>query len=714
MPAISPTEQIVLESGELGWEHYLFKGVPDWKLLQDLPMPVLTEEEQDFLNHQVPTLCSLLQDYKIVYTVHDLPEIVWDYIKTQGFLGIIIPKQYGGLGFSTLAHSTIVLMIATRSVSAAVNVMVPNSLGPAELLLRYGSVEQKNYYLPRLASGKELPCFGLTTIDAGSDAASITDHGQICRGVYEGNDVLGIRLNFSKRYITLAPIATLIGLAFKLFDPDHLIGAKTELGITVCLVPAHLPGVQIGQRHAPMGLAFMNGPLEGHDVFIPLTCVIGGAERLGQGWQMLMESLAAGRGISLPAVSAAEAQLAYRLTGAYSVLRQQFNQSIARFEGVATVLARIAGFTYLMEATRQFTVAQIVIHEKPALASAIAKYHMTELARRVVNDAMDIHAGRGIQLGPRNYLGLGYIAVPICITVEGANILTRNLIIFGQGILRCHPFLWQEMRALDQKNWSDLDHLLVQHLRFFSKNLIKIFGFVLYLDRFFTKPIPKILSRYYRQITRMSLALSVASDVSLLILGGSLKRKENISARLGDVLSYLYLASSVLKLQQVQSSEEDKCHAIWALQYCLYQIQDAFDQFFNNFPKKIVGRILRWIIFPFGRSYRLPDDTLDARLVQTMTQPSAFRDRLTRGCYVGDRLEDAVYCVESAFQRYSEIKPIYDKLRQAVHEKHIPYDLNKIQQALLAKEQGILTEAEQLALCNAEKLRFEALQVDAF
>ena len=485
LPPISETEKIVLEAGDTWWEKDLFCGQPNWKVLHHIPLSRLTTEEQAFINDQVEMLCSLLDDFDILTKYHDLLPTVWTYLKQQKFFGMVIPKKYGGLGFSALAHSTVVLKIATRSVSAAVNTLVPNSLGPAELLLHYGTKEQKDYYLPRLAIGEEIPCFALTSVDAGSDAAALQDSGIVCNGVYQAKEMIGIRLNFNKRYITLAPISTVIGIAFKLSDPDHLIGSKTEIGITVALVPSLLAGVEIGKRHSPMGLAFMNGPIIGKNVFIPISFVIGGEKMLGQGWGMLMECLSVGRGISLPAVSAAQAQLAYRMTGAYSVLREQFHQAVAHFEGVAAALARIAGLTYLIEATRRFTVTAVDASLKPALASSIAKYHMTEFARTIVNDAMDIHGGRGIQMGPRNYLAQGYIAIPISITVEGANILTRNLILFGQGAVRCHPYLRDEMDAITKKDMVSLDKLLIEHFSYSFKNLLKTFSFAFGLGHFF-------------------------------------------------------------------------------------------------------------------------------------------------------------------------------------------------------------------------------------
>lgn len=711
LPPISETEKIVLEAGDMWWEKDLFRGRPNWKALHNISLSNLTREEEIFINDQVEKLCSMLNDFNILTVEHDLPISVWDFLKKHKFFGMVIPKKYEGLGFSALAHSSIVLKIATRSVSAAVNALVPNSLGPAELLLHYGTEEQKDYYLPRLARGEEIPCFALTSVDAGSDAAALKDNGIVCKGTYQDKETLGIRLNFNKRYITLAPIATVIGVAFKLSDPDQLLGGKKEIGITVALVPSSIAGVEIGKRHSPMGLAFMNGPIIGKNVFIPISFVIGGEKMLGQGWRMLMECLSIGRGISLPAVSAAQAQLAYRMTGAYSVLRQQFHLSIAHFEGVAAALARIAGLTYLIEATRRFTVTAVDASLKPALASAIAKYHMTEFARTIVNDAMDIHGGRSIQMGPRNYLAQGYIAIPISITVEGANILTRNLILFGQGAVRCHPYLRDEMQAVETKDISGLDKLLMQHFSYTIKNLFKTFLLAFGLGHFFVKTPIKRFSYYYRQISRLSAALALVTDFTLIILGGNLKRKERLSARLGDVLSYLYIASSVIRyVQEYPLSKEDDAYARWGLNYCLYHIQYSFEKFFNNFPKPLVAKLLKFIIFPLGRSYQLPTDKQDMQLVAVMAKIGKFRDRITQDCYLGKKPEDPTGRMEIAFNEFIKAQPIREKLKK----QGLNRDLDIEQQLESALTKKILTHAEVEQFLKAQKFQQDAMQVDAF
>lgn len=713
LPPMSETERAALEAGDVWWEADLFRGRPDWKQLMGTTLPPLTQEEQAFLDNQVETLCGMLDDFKIVTQDHDLSKEVWEYLKKERFFGMIIPKEFGGLGFSGLAHSSIVVKIATRSVSASVDMMVPNSLGPAELLLHYGTPEQKQYYLPRLARGEEIPCFGLTGPEAGSDAAAIPDTGVVCKGQYDGKEVLGIRLNFDKRYITLAPVATVVGLAFRLSDPEHLLGDKKDIGITLALIPAKHPGVEIGERHDPMSLAFMNGPIRGKDVFIPLDWVIGGPAKVGQGWRMLMECLAAGRSISLPALSTAIAQLSYRMTGAYSLIRKQFKLPVGYFEGVEEALASIAGLTYLIEAARRVTVAAVDSHLKPAVASAIVKCHLTEMGRQVLNNAMDVHGGRGIQLGPRNYLGLYHFGVPISITVEGANILTRNLIIFGQGVFRCHPYVQAEMAAIANSDLKAFDKLLLSHIGYAVSNLVAVKAMNLGAAPLFVRGKSPVV-HYYRQLTRMSAALALTSDVAMLMLGGALKRKERLSARLGDVLSYLYLATSALKYyNDNQKSADDLLHVHWTVQYCLYNIQKAFNEFFENFPVRWVGCLLRVLIFPWGRPYQLPSDKLSHQLARKMLESSAFRDRLTSGCYIGKTVDDATGRIEDAFKKIIAVAPLEKKLQDAVRNKVVTGGSfeAQLQNAIVA---GVLTQKEVQQIQAAEAARLDVIQVDAF
>ncbi len=719
LPSMSDTEREALEAGDVWWEGELFRGQPDWKKLLALPKPSLSAEEQAFMDNQVESLCAMINDWDIVHQQKDFPKPVWDYLKQEGFFGLVIPKEHGGHGFSAFAHSNIVTKIASRSVSVAVSVMVPNSLGPAELIHRYGTSEQKHYYLPRLASGEDIPCFGLTSPVVGSDASGMLDNGIVCKGTYDGKEVIGIRLNWDKRYITLAPIATVMGLAFKLFDPDHLLGEQENIGITLCLVPTHLPGIEKGLRHAPLGLAFMNGPIQGKDVFVPLDFIIGGPSMRGKGWRMMMEALAVGRGISIPALGTANAKLCYRMTGAYAQLRKQFGLPIGNFEGVAEALARIGGLTYLCEATRHLTISGIDQGIKPSLATAITKYHLTEMGRRITDDAMDIHAGRGIQLGPRNYLGLAYQGVPIGITVEGANILTRNLIIFGQGAMRCHPYVRAELEAVNeadpQRAAIKFDRLLCSHIGFAISNVSRVFAYGLSGGQLIQPAVTGPSLKYYRQLTRMSAALALTADIAMLTLGGKLKRKERLSARLGDVLSQLYLASALLKYaDDHDQASEDTPFIEWGIQTCLQQIQIAFDDLLSNFAPHWLGRVLRFVIFPWGRSYKKPLDELEHKMASEMMHTSKQRDRITEHCFVGKNSRDATGLMEEALQAKEAAELASYKLQIALREGHVARQYNLLDQLEAARLAGILFPDEVKLVQNFETLRQEAMQVDAF
>jgi alkylation response protein AidB-like acyl-CoA dehydrogenase len=720
LPPISQTEQEALDAGDVWWEGDLFRGTPDWQKLHDMPKPTLTAEEQAFLDNQVTTLCNMLSDWKIVQQERDLPDAVWKYLKEEGFWGLVIDKKYGGHGFSALAHSTIVSRISSRSVSAAVTVMVPNSLGPGELIYHYGTQQQKDYYLPRLAKGQEIPCFGLTSPEAGSDAASITDSGVVCRGMYQGKEVLGIRLNWDKRYITLAPVATVLGLAFKLYDPDHLLGDKKDIGITVCLVPSDEPGVEIGARHFPMGIAFMNGPMRGKDVFIPLDYVIGGPSMIGQGWRMLMECLSIGRGISLPAIANSVGAICYRTTGAYARIRKQFKTAIANFEGVEESLARIAGFSYLLDAARTMTAGAVDQKIKPSVASAIAKYQMTEISRQVIDDAMDIHSGRGIQLGPRNYLAHGYYGLPISITVEGANILTRNLIIFGQGAMRCHPFIRSEIAAANDadtaKGYKEFDNLLCKHMGYTASNFVKTLFYGLTGGYFIKVPEAGKLTKYYRYLSRMSTALAFVADIAMMVLGGDLKRKERLSARLGDVLSQLYLASTVLKyFQDNNKPAEEIPYVEWCMQTCLHRAQAAFHDFFTNFPQRWLGTLLSIVVFPVDHSFRHgPSDELDHEIVKAMLTDSDVRKRLSAGCMMQLTTTDAIGLIELAFQHVLASSEAEKKLSQAIRDGKVAKAAGRNTQLETAVTAGVLSAAEAQQLAETDKLVADAIAVDEF
>jgi acyl-CoA dehydrogenase len=700
------------------WEAELFGGRPDWQHLLSLPAPRLSEEEQAFLDGPVEQLCEMLDDWKITHELQDLPADAWQFIKEQGFFGMIIPKRYGGLGFSALAHSEVVAKLTTRSGSAAVTVMVPNSLGPAELLLHYGTEAQKDYYLPRLASGEEVPCFALTGPEAGSDASAIPDVGRVCRTTLAGEpDVLAIRLNWDKRYITLGPVATLLGLAFKLHDPDGLLGGAEHRGITLALIPTDTPGITIGNRHRPMNQAFLNGPTRGRDVLIPVDWIIGGAEMAGQGWRMLMESLAAGRSISLPALSAGSAKLVSRGTGAYAGIRRQFKTPVGQFEGVQEALARIGGNTYVIDAARTMTVTALDLGEKPAVVSAIVKYQLTERMRQVINDAMDVHGGRGICTGPRNYLARIYQGVPITITVEGANILTRSLIIFGQGAIRCHPYVLTEMQAAAdedrERGLRAFDAALFAHIGFSLSNVARSLVLGLTGARWVRTPGSGIVAHYYRQLTRTSTSLALAADVVMVTLGGRLKRLERLSARLGDVLSYLYLASAALKRFEDQGRKDaDRPLLHWSCREALYRSQTAFDELFKNLPNRWVALLLRMLVFPLGMRYDSPNDANDRRVARLLMRPSAARDRLSGGIYIG-AADDPVGRVEHALTAAIAAETVMRKVQRALRTGLIEADTPE-EQITEAVARAIIDEDEASRLRAADAARYDAIMVDEF
>ena len=705
LPTLSETEQAAIEAGEVWWDAELFTGNPDWAKLLDTPLASLGEAERAFLDGPVRELCALVDDWRLTWEDGELPAEAWDRMRENRFFGMIIPQQYSGLGFSAYAQSEVIRTLSTRSITLAVTVMVPNSLGPGELLMMFGTDAQRDHWLPRLADGREIPCFGLTSREAGSDAAAMQDTGIVCRGIFQGRKVLGIRLNWRKRYITLAPVASVLGLAFKLYDPDGLLGGEAERGITVALVPTHLPGVTTGRRHLPGFQFFQNGPTEGEDVFIPLDNVIGGAERVGQGWPMLMAALAAGRGISLPSLSAAGAAMAARTTGAYARLRSQFGLPIGRFEGVQECLGRLAGTAYLLDAARRLTCAGIDEGRAPAIVSAIMKAHATDRMRQSVIDAMDVHAGKTIIDGPRNYLGNLWRAVPIGITVEGANLLTRNLIIFGQGSIRCHPYLLDEMQALQESDqakaldtfdkaiWAHVGHSMLTFCRAWWRSWTG--------GRFAPAPDAGPVTAHYRQLARYAAAFALAADMALLTLGGALKRKEAISARLGDILSELYLLSAVLKRWQDEGRQEaDRPLVDWCMQTGYATIAKSFDQIFANLPSRLTAALLRFVTPPSGR-HRGPPDALTQACAELLMQPSAARDRLTPGLFPG--LEgDAVWSLERAFTLVTETEPIRRKLREAKVDVAEALD-----RALISKE-----EARRLA--EADAAVAEVLEVDDF
>ncbi len=717
LPQVSQTEQEALDAGTVWWDGELFSGNPDWNKLLAYPKPTLTAEERAFIDGPVEELCAMLDDWQITNELHDLPPVAWQFIKDQGFLGMIIPKVFGGKGFSALAHSEVVMKLSTRSGTAAVSVMVPNSLGPAELLLHYGSDAQKNHYLPRLANGSEMPCFALTSPEAGSDAGAIPDFGVVCRGTWEGAEVLGMRLTWEKRYITLGPVATLLGLAFRLYDPEHLLGARDDVGITLALIPTATPGVHIGRRHLPLNAVFMNGPNWGRDVFIPLDYIIGGAANAGEGWKMLMNCLAAGRSISLPANATGMAKLCALTSGAYGHVRTQFKMPVGRFEGVEEAIARIGGNAYLMDAARVMTAGAVDLGEKPSVISAIVKYHLTERARAVVNDAMDVHGGKGICMGPSNYLARAYQQIPIGITVEGANILTRSMIIFGQGAIRCHPWVLKEISATQEPDAAralrDFDIAFFGHAAFVVGNLVRVLVLGLTRACFIRVPGDAHTRRYYRQLTRFAAGFALLADAAMFVLGGSLKRRERLSARLGDILSELYLASAVLKRYEDAGRPADDLPLLhWAMQDALLRMQEAFSGLFDNLPGRLIGFVMRQLIFCHGLEYKAPSDVLGQQVVRTLMAPGPARQRLTAGTYISPSEHDAVGGLEAALVAVIAAEAVEAKMRAAQKAGVLSGKGTSLTDSAL--RQGIISASDAQVLARAQQLRRRAIMVDDF
>jgi acyl-CoA dehydrogenase len=713
LPRMSATERIALEAGTVWWDGELFSGNPAWSKLLDFKPRPLSPEERAFLEGPVEQLCAMVNDWDVGQH-GDLPPAVWEFFKRHRFFGMIIPADYGGLGFSAIAHSAVVTKIASRSVTAAVTVMVPNSLGPAELLLHYGTEEQRHHYLPRLARGEEIPCFALTGPEAGSDAAATQSVGVVGWGTFEGQEILGMRLDWDKRYITLGPVSTLIGLAFRLRDPQRLLGGEEELGITCALVPSSLPGIDIGKRHDPMGVPFQNGPTTGRDVFVPLDRIIGGPGMAGQGWRMLMESLAAGRSISLPALSVGAAQLAARVVGAYATVREQFDTPIGRFEGIEEPLARIGGFTYLMNAARTLTVGALDAGERPAVVSAIVKCYLTELMRVVVNDALDIRAGAGICRGPRNVLARAYMALPIGITVEGANILTRSMIIYGQGALRCHPYVREEMIAAAAGDLARFDCAFFGHVGFVARNAVRALLLGLTDGRLARPRGAGSLGTILGRLSRMSTTFALVSDVAMATLGGQLKRREKISGRLADVLAWLYLASAAAKrFWDEGQPAPDGPFVRWACQHALHESQKALAGILDNLPNRVAARVVRAFVFPLGERYRPPSDALGAQVARALLEDREERLRLTRDIYLPRQGEPGLGRLEAALDKAVDALGVEAKIRDAVRAGRLDRAPG---QALvdLAFKEGIITEQDRERIWAADEARDEAIQVDAF
>ncbi|MGB2078437.1 MAG: acyl-CoA dehydrogenase FadE [Vibrio sp.] len=717
LPEMSQTEKEAIEAGTVWWEAELFKGKPDWKNFAQIQAPKLSDEEQAFLDGPVNEVCKMANDFEITHELADLPEEIWQYLKDHKFFAMIIEKKYGGLEFSAYAQSLVLQKLTGVSSVLSSTVGVPNSLGPGELLQRYGTKEQQDYYLPRLAEGKEIPCFALTSPEAGSDAGAIPDVGIVCKGMWEGKEVLGMRLTWNKRYITLAPIATVLGLAFKMQDPDGLLGGEKEIGITCALIPTDLEGVEIGRRHFPLNVPFQNGPTKAQDLFVPLDFIIGGVDMAGQGWRMLVECLSVGRGITLPSNSTGGSKSAALATGAYARIRRQFKQPIGHMEGVEESLARIAGNTYVMDAASELTVTGIDLGEKPSVISAIVKYHCTHRGQRNIIDAMDVVGGKGICMGNSNFLARGYQGSPIAITVEGANILTRSMIIYGQGAIRCHPYVLKEMQAAhsDASNaLQSFDDAIVGHIGFVMSNKARSFWLGLTDGRTSNAPSehPE-LTRYYQQINRYSANLAFLSDVSMAVLGGSLKRKERLSARLGDILSQLYLATATLKRFEMEgANQEDLPLVHWGVQDCLYQTEVAISDFLANFPSKFLGSALRLVILPTGRTRRRPSDTLDHQVSQILQTPSATRSRLGRNQYLEPTAHNPVGKIEQALQVILQAEPVFIEACKALEIRRSFTQLDKFADEALA--QGVIDEAQAQLLRDAEMHRLETINVDDF
>ncbi|GAB1049352.1 MAG: acyl-CoA dehydrogenase FadE [Shewanella algae] len=716
MPEMSSTEKEAIEAGTTWWEADLFAGNPNWKKLHNYPVARLSAEEHAFLEGPVEEVCRMVNQHMVSHQLADLPAEVWQFLKDKGFFAMIIKKKYGGLEFSAYAQSRVLQKLAGVSSELASTVGVPNSLGPGELLQHYGTPEQQDHYLPRLAKGLEVPCFALTSPEAGSDAGAIPDFGVVCKGQWQGEEVLGMKLTWNKRYITLAPVATVLGLAFKLKDPEHLLGDKEELGITCALIPTDVEGVETGRRHFPLNCMFQNGPTRGKEVFVPLSFIIGGPKMAGQGWRMLVECLSVGRGITLPSNSAGGVKTAALATGAYARIRRQFKLPIGKLEGIEEPMARIGGNAYLMDAVTSLTTTGIDLGEKPSVISAIVKYHLTDRMQKCVIDAMDIHGGKGVCLGPNNYLGRGYQAAPIAITVEGANILTRSMIIYGQGAIRCHPYVLEEMEsAFDSdvnRGLNNFDAALFGHIGFTTSNFIRSLWMGLTGSRFSNAPFADKTKRYYQHMNRFSANLALLSDLAMATLGGNLKRKERISARLGDLLSQLYLASATLKRYQDEGRQSEDLPLVqWAVEDALYKLQSSLDDLLDNFPAGL-GGVLRLVLFPFGRPLKRPSDVLDHKVAKIMQTPCASRDRLGKGQFWEACDNNAVGIQEQTFKDILAAEPLYDKVCKAAG-KRLPFMwLDKV--AAEGKALGVLSDDEVALLERAEIGRMKSINVDDF
>ena len=717
MPEMSSTEKDAIDAGTVWWDGEIFSGNPNWQTLHNIPQARLTAEEQTFLNGPVEEVCRMCDDWEVTHKNADLSAEVWQYLKDNKFFAMIIKKEFGGLDFSAYCQSRVLQKLSSVSAVLSTTVGVPNSLGPGELLQHYGTEAQKNHYLPRLAVGDEIPCFALTGPEAGSDAGSLPDSGIACKGQWNGEEILGMRLTFDKRYITLAPVATVIGLAFKMYDPEGLLGDEKELGITCALLPRNTKGMEIGNRHFPLNVPFQNGPIRGQDIFVPLDYIIGGTKMIGQGWRMLVECLSVGRVITLPSTSAGGAKSIALATGAYARIRRQFKMPIGKMEGIEEMLGRIGGNAYLMDAVTSFSTKGVDLGEKPSVISAICKYHLTEKMRQVVNDAMDVHGGKGIMLGQNNYLGRAYQGAPIAITVEGANILTRNMMIYGQGAMRCHPYVLTELFAANnpdaEESLDQFDQALFGHIGFTISNLFRSLWFSLTGARFTQAPFTDETTGYYRSMQRYSSNMAFLSDVAMALLGGELKRRERISARLGDVLSYLYLTSCVLKRFDDEGRKADDLPLMhWAMQDSLHKLEVALEELLDNFPSVIMGKALKLIIMPFGKNYKRPSDQLEHDIARLLQTPSEARSRLGAGQYLSRVPGSLMGDLEQTLENVLAAEPIYKKICKTA-KQYLPFtELDKVADRGL--ELGVITEEQAELLRETEKGRLRTINVDDF
>jgi len=713
MPKISETERTALDAGVTWVETDLFSGKPDFKKLMTEPYPDLTEEEKSFMEGPVERLCESVDDWE-VWEKRDISPKTWEIIKKEKFLGMIIPKEYGGLGFSALAHSEVIQKVASRSVPACITIMVPNSLGPAELLIHYGTEEQRRRYLPKLASGDEIPCFALTEPTAGSDAGSITASGVVFKGA-DGKPA--IRLNWNKRYITLAAISTTLGLAFRLRDPDNLLGKGEDVGITCALIPHNTPGVVLGRRHDPLSVPFYNCPTQGHDVVIPIDQVVGGAEGCGKGWKMLMECLAAGRGISLPAQSVGGSKMITRAISAYASIRKQFGVAIGKFEGIEEPMARIAGMNYVVEAMRKYTCGALDKGIKPPVITAMAKYNATEIARHGINDAMDISGGSGISRGPRNLLAHLYIAMPIGITVEGANIMTRTLIIFGQGALRAHPYAYKEVKAIGEKDVAGFDGAFWGHIGHVVRNTCRSIGLSLSRGYLAPSPVGGPTAKYYRRLSWASASFAIMADIAMGTLGGSLKTREMVTGRFADILSWMYMGTATLRRYEAEGRrKEDLPFVEYALNHALYEIQKGFDGLFANIG--VPG--LRWLfkgivgtwssVNTIGTAH---SDRETHKIASAIQDDPELRQRHTEGIFMPKNTQEQLALLDATYTIVKRAEAAEKKIRKAVHDKTLPR-VKGPQAYQAALDKGVITKEDFADLTKAEEMRYAAVQVDDF